>query len=71
MLAVKEPLERLTVNYVWFNGAYVRFEHVSLVTDGETFQCLDCGRWSDSLNLLNAVDCEEVEGKTLEELHVA
>lgn len=68
LLAVKDGIERLNVPRVWMNGAFVQFAHEELITDGALFQCLDCGRWSDSLNVLNAVDCEEVEGKTLEEL---
>jgi len=70
MLAISAPFNSFHNVGVMQNGVYIQSRHANFITDGVLFQCLDCGRWCNSLNVLNAVDCEEVEGLTLEELHV-
>ena len=71
MLAISPPFNTFNEPKVYVEGrGYVTPEHRNFITDGVLFQCLDCGRWSDSLNVLNAVDCEENEALTLEELKV-
>ncbi len=67
-LAISPPYNTFNNVGIMANGRWVASRHANFITNGTLFQCLDCGRWSDSLNVLNAVDCEEVEGKTLEQL---
>lgn len=72
LLAITQGFNSFSNVGIIHDGVYVASRHANFITDGQTFQCLDCGRWSDSLSVLNAVDCDEDanDGKTLEELHV-
>lgn len=45
--------------YVWDGEKYIKPEHDTFIAGEQGFQCLDCGKHAETLNVLNAMDCEE------------